>query len=146
MRQKRKNNMAMMSKMVQDAMGSLEDATSVETEVGEKSGSVIGGLAGALAGGVAGIVLGGITGGVTNESTGSGVWRGMLTGLLAGATIGGVAGAIVEAKKPEFKLDGEVVLSPEEAAAAGVDVSKVASDAADEPSEETGKTGSEEEE
>ena len=141
MRQKRKNNMAMMSKMVQDAMGSLEDATSVETEVGEKSGSVIGGLAGALAGGVAGIVLGGITGGVTNESTGSGVWRGMLTGLLAGATIGGVAGAIVEAKKPEFKLDGEVVLSPE----AGVDVSKVASDAADEPSEETGKTGSEEE-
>lgn len=139
--------MAMMSKMVQDALGSLEDATSVETEVGEKSGSVIGGLAGALAGGVAGILLGGITGGVTNESTGSGVWRGMLTGLLAGATLGGVAGAIVEAKKkPEFKLDGEVVLSPEEAAAAGVDVAKAASDAADETPEETRKTGSEEEE
>lgn len=138
--------MAMMSKMVQDALGSLEDATSVETEVGEKSGSVIGGLAGALAGGVAGILLGGITGGVTNESTGSGVWRGMLTGLLAGATLGGVAGAIVEAKKkPEFKLDGEVVLSPEEAAA-GVDVAKAASDAADETPEETGKTRSEEEE
>ena len=62
--------MAMISKMVQDAMENLENETSAETASGEKSGALIGGFAGALVGGVAGFVLGGIAGGVTAESTG----------------------------------------------------------------------------